>query len=293
MSEMFKGTATALITPFQKDGTIDEQGLRDLVDFQESMGIDAIVPCGSTGESATLDHAEHLRAIEVVIDQAKRAKIIAGAGSNSTHEAIDLSVKSADMGADYILSISPYYNKPTQEGIYQHFARVSDACDLPIIVYNVPGRTGSNMEAQTTLRLAELPGISGIKEASGDMAQVMTIMAERPKDFSMLSGDDALTFPMMALGGEGVISVSSNCAPKQMMDMVNSALAGDFVKAREMHFKLMPLFNATFLEPNPIPIKAAMRLMGRPSGELRMPLMHMTEGNLKLLEKTLQQLGII
>lgn len=293
MSEMFKGTATALITPFHKDGTIDEQGLRDLVDFQESMGIDAIVPCGSTGESATLDHAEHLRAIEVVIDQAKRAKIIAGAGSNSTHEAIDLSVKSADMGADYILSISPYYNKPTQEGIYQHFARVSDACDLPIIVYNVPGRTGSNMEAQTTLRLAELPGISGIKEASGDMAQVMTIMAERPKDFSMLSGDDALTFPMMALGGEGVISVSSNCAPKQMMDMVNSALAGDFVKAREMHFKLMPLFNATFLEPNPIPIKAAMRLMGRPSGELRMPLMHMTEGNLKLLEKTLQQLGII
>ncbi len=290
---MFKGTATALITPFRKDGKIDEQGLRDLVDFQESMGIDAIVPCGSTGESATLDHAEHVRAIEVVIDQAKKAKIIAGAGSNSTQEAIDLSVKSADMGADYILSISPYYNKPTQEGIYQHFKRVSDACDLPIIVYNVPGRTGSNMEASTTLRLAELPGISGIKEASGDMAQVMRIMAERPKDFAMISGDDALTFPLMALGGEGVISVTSNCAPKHMMEMVNSALAGDFAKAREMHFKLMPLFNAMFLEPNPIPIKAAMDMMGKPSGELRMPLMDMTEGNRKLLENTMRQLGII
>lgn len=290
---MFKGTATALITPFRKDGKIDEQGLRDLVDFQESMGIDAIVPCGSTGESATLDHAEHVRAIEVVIDQAKKAKIIAGAGSNSTQEAIDLSVKSADMGADYILSISPYYNKPTQEGIYQHFKRVSEACDLPIIVYNVPGRTGSNMEAGTTLRLAELPGISGIKEASGDMAQVMRIMAERPKDFSMISGDDALTFPLMALGGEGVISVTSNCAPKQMMEMVNSALAGDFVKAREMHFRLMPLFNAMFLESNPIPIKAAMDIMGKPSGELRMPLMDMTAGNRKLLEDTMRQLGLI
>ena len=290
---MFKGTATALITPFRKDGKIDEQGLRDLVDFQESMGIDAIVPCGSTGESATLDHAEHVRAIEVVIDQAKKAKIIAGAGSNSTQEAVDLSVKSADMGADYILSISPYYNKPTQEGIYQHFKKVTEACDLPIIVYNVPGRTGSNMEASTTLRLAELPGISGIKEASGDMAQVMRIMAERPKDFAMISGDDALTFPLMALGGEGVISVTSNCAPKQMMEMVNSALAGDFVKAREMHFKMIPLFNAMFLEPNPIPIKAAMDIMGKPSGELRMPLMDMTSENRKLLENTMRQLGII
>ncbi len=290
---MFKGTATALITPFRKDGKIDEQGLRDLVDFQESMGIDAIVPCGSTGESATLDHAEHVRAIEVVIDQVKKAKIIAGAGSNSTQEAVDLSVKSADMGADYILSISPYYNKPTQEGIYQHFKKVTEACDLPIIVYNVPGRTGSNMEASTTLRLAELPGISGIKEASGDMAQVMRIMAERPKDFAMISGDDALTFPLMALGGEGVISVTSNCAPKQMMEMVNSALAGDFVKAREMHFKMIPLFNAMFLEPNPIPIKAAMDIMGKPSGELRMPLMDMTSENRKLLENTMRQLGII
>ncbi len=290
---MFKGTATALITPFRKDGKIDEQGLRDLVDFQESMGIDAIVPCGSTGESATLDHAEHVRAIEVVIDQAKKAKIIAGAGSNSTHEAVDLSVKAADMGADYILSISPYYNKPSQEGIYQHFKQVTDACDLPIIVYNVPGRTGSNMEAQTTLRLAELPGIGGIKEASGDMSQVMRIMADRPKDFAMISGDDALTFPLMALGGEGVISVTSNCAPKQMMEMVNSALSGDFVKAREIHFKMMPLFNALFLEPNPIPIKAAMDIMGKPSGELRMPLMDMTADNRKLLEDTMKQLGII
>ncbi len=293
MSDMFKGTATALITPFERNGDIDEQGLRDLVDFQESMGIDAIVACGSTGESATLNHAEHLRVIEIVIDQAKRAKVIAGTGSNSTQEAIDLSVRSADMGADYSLSVSPYYNKPTQEGIYQHFKAISEACDLPIILYNVPSRTGSNMLAETTLRLAELPNIVGMKEASGDMVQVMSILAERPEGFSLLSGEDPLTFAMMALGGDGVISVTSNCAPKQMMQMVNAALKGDFDSARDMHFRLMPLFGALFLEPNPIPVKAAMRMIGQPAGALRMPLSDMGKQNEKLLKDTMASVGIL
>ncbi len=290
---MFKGTATAMITPFERNGDIDEQGLRDLVDFQESMGIDAIVACGSTGESATLNHEEHLRVIDIVIDQAKRAKVIAGTGSNSTHEAIDLTVRSADMGADYSLSVSPYYNKPTQEGIYQHFKAISEASDLPIILYNVPGRTGSNMEANTTLRLAELPNIVAMKEASGNMGQVMSILSERPEGFSVLSGEDPLTFAMMALGGDGVISVASNCAPKELKLMVDTALKGDYVAAREIHFRLLPLFGALFLEPNPMPVKAAMRMIGQPAGALRMPLSDMSKENEKLLKETMSSVGIL
>lgn len=293
MSDMFKGTATAMITPFERNGDIDEQGLRDLVDFQESMGIDAIVACGSTGESATLNHEEHLRVIDIVIDQAKRAKVIAGTGSNSTHEAIDLTVRSADMGADYSLSVSPYYNKPTQEGIYQHFKAISEASDLPIILYNVPGRTGSNMEANTTLRLAELPNIVAMKEASGNMGQVMSILSERPEGFSVLSGEDPLTFAMMALGGDGVISVASNCAPKELKLMVDTALKGDYVAAREIHFRLLPLFGALFLEPNPMPVKAAMRMIGQPAGALRMPLSDMSKENEKLLKETMSSVGIL
>jgi len=292
-NNMFKGTATALITPFHKDGSIDEEGLRELVDFQEASGIDAIVPCGSTGESATLDHGEHLKVIDIVIDQAKKAKIIAGTGSNSTQEAIDLSVKATDMGADYILSVSPYYNKPTQEGIYLHFKRISEACDIPIILYNVPGRTGSNMSSETTLRLAELPGICGIKEASGNLNQIMDILSGRPPDFSVISGDDAITFTMMSLGGNGVISVCSNCAPKMMMEMVNSALNGDWDRASKMHYRLLPLFRAMFLESNPIPIKAALRLMGKPSGSLRMPLTEMTPENESILADVMRSIGLI
>lgn len=290
---MFSGTATAIITPFFKDGTIDEQGLRDLVDYQEEMGIETIVPCGSTGESATLSHDEHIEVIRIVVDQAKKVKVIAGAGSNSTQEAIDLSVRAADLGVDGILSISPYYNKPTQEGIFRHYKAISEAISVPLIPYNVPGRTGSNVTAETTLRLAALPNIAAIKEASGDLEQVMTILANRPKGFCVLSGDDALTFAMLAMGGDGVISVSSNCAPRLVSNMVRTAISGDLVKAREMHFRLLPLFRVLFREPNPIPVKAAMKMMGKPSGILRPPLMDMNPAYEPELRSVLQGLGII
>ena len=196
---MFKGTATAIITPFKDDGSIDEASLRRLVDFQEENGVTTIVPVGSTGESATLSHEEHIRVIEIVVDQAKKAKILAGAGSNCTAEAIKLSKASADLGVDGILSISPYYIKPTQEGIYQHYKAISEAIDVPLIPYNVPGRTGSNMTAETTLRLAKLPNIIGIKEASGNMSQVQKILADKPKNFEVLCGDDGLAFPMTVM----------------------------------------------------------------------------------------------
>jgi len=290
---MFSGTATAIITPFFKDGAIDEQGLRELVDYQEGMGIETIVPCGSTGESATLSHDEHIEVIRIVMDQVKKVKVIAGAGSNSTQEAIDLSVRAADLGVDGILSISPYYNKPTQEGIFRHYKAISEAISVPLIPYNVPGRTGSNMTAETTLRLAALPNIAAIKEASGDLEQVMTILANRPKGFSVLSGDDALTFAMLAMGGDGVISVSSNCAPRLVSDMVRTALSGDLVKAREMHFRLLPLFRVLFREPNPIPVKTAMKMMGKPSGILRPPLIEMNPAYEPELRSVLEGLGII
>ncbi|MDD3398139.1 MAG: 4-hydroxy-tetrahydrodipicolinate synthase [Candidatus Methanomethylophilaceae archaeon] len=290
---MFSGTATALITPFHKDGSIDEQGLRELVEYQEEQGVEAVVPCGSTGESATLSHDEHIEVIRIVMNHVKRVKVIAGAGSNSTQEAIDLSRRAADLGVDGVLSISPYYNKPTQEGIYRHYKAISEAISVPLIPYNVPGRTGSNMSAQTTLRLAELPNVAAIKEASGDVDQVMTILANRPKDFCVLSGDDALTFAMLAMGGSGVISVSSNCAPRLVGDMVRTAISGDLVKAREMHFRLLPLFRVLFREPNPIPVKAAMRMMGKPSGTLRLPLMDMSPLHEEELRSVLQGLGLV
>ncbi|MGE4275087.1 MAG: 4-hydroxy-tetrahydrodipicolinate synthase, partial [Candidatus Methanomethylophilaceae archaeon] len=286
-------TATALITPFHKDGSIDEQGLRELVEYQESQGVEAVVPCGSTGESATLSHDEHIEVIRIVVDQVKRVKVVAGAGSNSTQEAIDLSRRAADLGVDGILSISPYYNKPTQEGIYRHYKAISEAISVPLIPYNVPGRTGSNMTAQTTLRLAELPNVAAIKEASGDVDQVMTILANRPKDFCVLSGDDSLTFAMLAMGGNGVISVGSNCAPGLVGDMVRAAISGDLVRAREMHFRLLPLFRVLFREPNPIPVKAAMRMMGNPSGSLRLPLMDLSPVHEEELRSVLQGLGLL
>lgn len=290
---MFSGTATAIITPFLKDGKIDEQGLRDLVDYQEEMGIENIVPCGSTGESATLSHDEHIEVIRIVMDQVKKVKVIAGAGSNSTQEAIDLSVRAADLGVDGILSISPYYNRPTQEGIFRHYKAISESISVPLIPYNVPGRTGSNITAETTLRLAALPNIAAIKEASGNLDQIMTILANRPKGFCVLSGDDALTFAMLAMGGDGVISVSSNCAPRLVSDMVRTAISGDLMKAREMHFRLLPLFRVMFRESNPIPIKAAMKMMGKPSGILRPPLIEMSPTYEPELRSVLENLGII
>ena len=290
---MFEGTATALITPFKKDGSIDEDGLRRLVDFQEENGVTTLVPCGSTGESATLSHEEHVRVISIVIDQAKKAKILAGAGSNCTAEAIKLSKGAEDLGADGVLSISPYYNKPTQEGIYQHYKTISEAIDIPLVPYNVPGRTGSNITAATTLRLAELPNIKGIKEASGNMSQVQNIIKSKPKDFEVLSGDDGLTFPMIALGAVGVISVAANCCPLSMAQMVNLCLKEKFIDASAIHYKMMPLFTDLFVESNPIPIKYIMKRLGYGNGLPRLPLTELSPENRALLDRDIALLGLI
>jgi 4-hydroxy-tetrahydrodipicolinate synthase len=290
---MFSGTATALVTPFKTNGDLDEEGLRQLVAFQEANGVDAIVPCGTTGESATLTHKEHIRVIEIVRDEAKRAKIIAGAGSNATHEAIHLTRAAKDLGVDAVLSISPYYNKPTQKGLYSHYEAIEKAVDIPVIVYNVPGRTGTNISAATIAKLSKLPNIVGVKEASGNMSQIMQIIAEVDDGFMVISGDDGLTFPLMALGASGVISVASNVAPKMVSDMTHFARDGEWDRARSLHYRLLPLFTNLFVETNPIPAKTALRLMGKITGSLRLPLTEMEPANLDILKKTLSDLSLI
>lgn len=290
---MFAGTATALITPFKNDGSIDEEGLRRLVDFQEENGVNVLVPCGSTGESATLSHEEHIRVISIVMDQAKKARILAGAGSNSTSEAIFLSKAAADLGADGILSISPYYIKPTQEGIYQHYKAISEAIDIPVVIYNVPGRTGSNISVDTTLRMAKLPGIIGIKEASANIVQIQNILARKPKGFEVLSGDDGLTFPMLALGCQGVISVAANCCPRSMSQMVNLCREERYIDASAIHYKLMPLFKDLFVESNPIPIKYVMKRLGYGNGKLRLPLTELSPEYRPMLDMDIDNLGLI
>jgi 4-hydroxy-tetrahydrodipicolinate synthase len=288
-----QGTGTAIVTPFRESGEVDEDGLRALVTFQEENGVDFIVPVGTTGESATLSHTEHLKVIKIVVDQAKRAKVVAGAGSNSTSEAIHLSKGAMDLGVSAILSISPYYNKPTQKGLIKHYEAITKAVDASFIVYNVPGRTGSNINPSTVLKLAENPNIIGIKEASGNMSQIMAILEKAPKGFSVVSGDDALTFPIMALGGKGVISVASNVAPSMVSSMVRNALEGKWEDARKQHFKLLPLFTNLFLETNPIPVKTALRMMGKPAGVFRLPLCEMEPSNQEVLRKTLADLGLL
>ncbi len=290
---MFGGMATALITPFRDDGSVDEDGLRRLVDFQEENGANVLIPCGSTGESATLSHEEHIRVVEIVRDQAKHAKIIAGAGSNSTAEAVYLSKASADLGCDGILSISPYYIKPTQEGIYQHYKTISESIDIPLIIYNVPGRTGSNISAETTLRLAELPNIAAIKEASGNVNQIQEVLCRRPKGFEVLSGDDGLTFALMGMGCDGVISVAANCCPRSMSQMISLCKQERYLEAREIHFKLMPLFSDLFIESNPIPIKYVMKRLGYGNGKLRLPLTELSAKNRPILDMDIAKLGLI
>ena len=288
-----QGTGTAIVTPFKEGGEVDEEGLRSLVTFQEENGVDFIVPVGTTGESATLSHTEHLKVIKIVVDQAKRAKVVAGAGSNSTSEAIHLSKGARDLGVSAILSISPYYNKPTQKGLIKHYEAITKAVDAPFIVYNVPGRTGSNINPSTVLKLAENPNIIGVKEASGNMSQIMAILERAPKGFSVVSGDDALTFPIMALGGRGVISVASNVAPSQVSSMVRDALDGRWEESRKQHFRLLPLFTNLFLETNPIPVKTGLRMMGMPAGVFRLPLCEMEPSNQEVLRKTLADLGLL
>ncbi|OPY26136.1 MAG: 4-hydroxy-tetrahydrodipicolinate synthase [Methanomassiliicoccales archaeon PtaU1.Bin030] len=290
---MFSGCATAIITPMTRTGDIDEEGLRETVRFQEEKGIRIIVPCGSTGESATLNHEEHLQVIKIVRDETRRSKVIAGTGSNATSEAIHLSKGAKDLGVDGVLSVSPYYNKPTQAGIIKHFEAIDAAVDIPTIIYNIPSRTGSNITATTMLRLAEIPSMVGVKEASGDINQIAKILAGAPKDFTVLSGDDAMVLPAMALGAKGVISVTSNILPEAMLSLVRAILDGDMAEARRINHDMLPIFNALFLETNPIPVKTALRLMGRPSGPFRLPLCDMSQKNLETLRSVLAERKLI
>lgn len=293
-NSQFKGTTVALITPFTRENEIDEKKLRNLVDWHIKQGTDVILACGTTGESATLSHEEHHKVVEIVIDHAKRRiPVMAGAGSNSTKEAVSLTEHATKAGADAILSVGPYYNKPTQQGYFEHFSAVAQATTLPIILYNVPGRTASNITADTILRLAQISNIIGVKEASGDFGQIMKILKYRPKDFLVLSGDDAITLPMISLGAEGSISVVANEAPALFCEMVNCALENNWHKARELHYKLLPLMEFNFVESNPIPVKTACAMMGLVEGNVRLPLVPLSELNREKMRNLLTELGLI
>jgi 4-hydroxy-tetrahydrodipicolinate synthase len=290
---MFSGAFSALITPF-RDGAVDEKALRDLVEWQIECGVDGLVPCGSTGESATLSPAEHQQVIKVVIEQTRRrVPVIAGTGSNSTAEAIRWTAFARELQADGALLISPYYNKPTQDGIYKHYKMIADAVALPLVVYNIPGRTGSNILPETLARMCEIKHVVAIKEASGSMDQCSDILKLCGDRLVMLSGDDPLTLPLMAMGAKGVISVITNVMPREMHDLVASARRGDFAHARHCHFRMLPLMRALFIETNPIPVKQALAVMGRSSNEMRMPLTSMTAGAAERLRSVIEELQLI
>lgn len=281
------GAMTALITPFRHD-EIDEQALRRLVDFQIEAGIDALVPCGTTGESVTMTESEQERVIAVVAEQAAgRVPVIAGTGSNNTRMTIERTRRARAIGADAALVVVPYYNKPTQEGLYAHYAAIAEAVDLPLVLYNVPGRTGINMAPATTLRLAEIPSIVAVKEASGNLDQMSELAIGAPDGFSLLSGDDSLTLPLISVGGTGVISVVSNIAPAAVAQLTERALAGDFATARRLHHQLFDLCRAMFLDNNPTAVKTAAAIEGLCSDEVRLPLTQMTPENRARLEAAL------
>ena len=291
---LFSGALTALVTPF-KNNAVDEEAYRAFIERQITEGIHGLVPCGTTGESATLSHEEHERVIEICIDQTKgRVPVLAGAGSNNTSEAIRLARFAKKAGADGALLITPYYNKPTQEGLYQNFKAIAEAVDLPLVPYNVPGRTGCNMLPPVVSRLArDFSHIVGIKEATGDMVQGSLVLESCPADFSVLSGDDLTALPLMALGGKGVISVTSNLAPGRVAAVWNAFARGDLAEAARLHHALLPLHQVMFAESNPIPVKTALALMGQMEGEMRLPLCPMSEsGKTKLIE-VLRQQGLL
>ncbi len=290
---MFHGAFSALITPF-RDGAVDERALRDLVEWQIQSGIDGLVPCGSTGESATLTHAEHEQVIKLVVDQARRrVPVIAGTGSNSTAEAIRLTQFAKEIKADGALLISPYYNKPTQEGIYKHYKMIGASVDLPLIVYNIPGRTGSNILPETFARMCDIKQVVGIKEASGSIDQCSDILKLCGDRLTMLSGDDSFTLPLMSLGAKGVISVVTNVMPREMHDLAAAALGGDFERARSIHFSMLPLMRTLFTETNPIPVKQACAFMGKCTNEMRMPLLPMSSGPADKLRSVMKELRLI
>ncbi len=292
---LFRGTGTALVTPFTTDGMVDDRALRALVEFQIRAGVEALLPTGTTGESATLSEDEQEIVVAIVAEQTRgRVPVIAGAGSNSTSKAISLSRRMLSAGADGILSVAPYYNKPTQEGYFQHYESIVEAIDGPIIVYNVPGRTASNIEAETTLRIAEdLPTVAGIKEASGNFTQIMEILRRRPSGFGVWSGDDSITLPLVALGADGVVSVVSNEAPRKFSNMVRLCLDGKFEKAAKLHNDLLPLMNFNFVESSPIPVKCALAMMGMIKEKCRLPLVPMSAKHRPRLRAILKELDLV
>jgi 4-hydroxy-tetrahydrodipicolinate synthase len=290
---MFSGSMVALVTPF-KDGKVDWESLERLIEFHLQNGTHGIVPCGTTGESATLSHQEHDQVIRAVIKTVnRRIPVIAGTGSNSTDEAVRLTREAEKSGADGALMISPYYNRPTQEGIYQHYRKVASAVGIPIIVYNIPGRTGSKIEPETLARMAEVDNIAGVKEATGSVDQAIDVIRLCGDRLAVYSGEDSLIFSLMALGGKGVISTVANIAPRETVELTTACLLGNWEKGRELQLQLIPLIRALFIETNPIPVKTALSLMGKCSGDLRLPLTPMAEGNLKKLSQTMRDCGLI
>lgn len=294
--DWMRGCATALVTPFTASGAIDEARMRALIERQIAGGVQLLVPCGTTGESATMTEEEDRRVIGLTVEAARgRAYVIAGTGSNSTAAAIEYSLAARSLGADALLVVAPFYNKPTQAGLYAHFRVIAEAVDyLPIVVYNVPGRTGSNITAQTMLKLAhEVENIVAVKEASGDLSQIMAIVRGRPEGFSVLSGDDALTLAMMALGADGLVSVASNEAPDLMSRMVELALAGDWQEARALHYRLLPLMEVNFIESSPGPVKAALAMMNLIEEHFRLPLVPITEASRERVREVITELGLL
>ena len=294
MSTTFSGSFVAMVTPF-KNGKVDEAKVRELVEMHIAGGTDGIIPCGTTGESPTLSHDEHRRLVELVVETAsRRITVIAGTGSNATSEAVDLTKHAERAGAHGALVVSPYYNKPTQEGLYRHFRAIADSVQIPIIVYNIASRTAVNIETATMARLArDCRNIVGVKEASGSLDQMAQVIAACGPDFTVLSGDDNLTIPLMAIGGHGVISVIANILPRETAEMVHAALDGDWKRARELHYKLLPLARAAFLETNPIPIKEAMAMAGMLSAEFRLPMCPMGEANRETLRGILKPYALV
>ena len=291
---MFTGCGTALVTPFRRDQSLDEETLRRLIRRQIAAGINFLVPCGTTGESPTLTRAEHLRVVEITVEECKGAvPVLAGAGGYNTQEVIELALACKKLGADGILSVTPYYNKPTQEGLFQHYQAIASAVALPIVVYSVQGRTGVNVEPATLARLAAIPNIVAVKEASGNIGQMANVIHEVPPDFAVLSGDDAITIPLIALGGRGIVSVVSNEIPAEMTQLAQACLRGDFEAARKIQARYLPLMNINFVESNPIPVKAAMGLMGLLDPVYRLPMTPPGPANLKKIEAVLDAAGLL
>ncbi len=290
---MFTGCGTALVTPFRRDLSLDEETLRKLVQRQIAAGINFLVPCGTTGESPTLTRAEHLRVAQITMEEARgKVPVLAGAGGYNTREVIELAQELERMGADGILSVTPYYNKPTQEGLFQHYQAIAGAIRLPIVVYSVQGRTGVNVEPATLARLARISNIVGVKEASGNIGQMANVIHDVPPQFAVLSGDDAITIPLIALGGRGIISVASNEIPGEMTQLAQACLRGDFEAARRVQARFLPLMNVNFVESNPIPVKAAMALMGLLEPVWRLPMCPPAAANLTKIEKVLEAVGL-